>query len=230
MVEGIPNLACVFGYANAPWTLKADLTAALCLSSSQAHGCHRQQTVAVPHDAEDNRTSASILGTLSSGYVQRGEAILPRQGSRYSWHVSHHYGPRPKNAAGRSDRRAASALPQAARIRCTRSRREGAPCLRLTISTPARSPSSPAPVPVLAGPSRCLLYRWHGARVHCADIHADSASRWPWRIAATCGPGACAGRDRCGSAVRLPWRMLIYAEEGRVDLLFNNAGIGRTRR
>jgi len=32
------------------------------------------------------------MGSLSSGYVQRGNGTLPRQGSRYPWQVSHHYG------------------------------------------------------------------------------------------------------------------------------------------
>jgi len=91
LVQDIPNLAVVFGYTNAPRTLRADLTAAyLCrlFKHMDANG----RSVVVPHDADDCRTDASIMGSLSSGYVQRGNGTLPRQGSRYPWQVSHHYG------------------------------------------------------------------------------------------------------------------------------------------
>jgi monooxygenase len=91
LLQDIPNLAVVFGYTNAPWTLRADLTAAyLCrlLSHMDATG----QSVVVAHDTDDCRIDASIMGSLSSGYVQRDNTMLPRQGSRYPWQVSHHYG------------------------------------------------------------------------------------------------------------------------------------------
>ena len=91
LVQGMPNVAVIFGYSNAPWTLKADLAAAyLCrlFKHMQAHG----HGVAMPVDTENSEVDGSILGSLSSGYVQRGDTILPRQGSKYPWHVSHHYG------------------------------------------------------------------------------------------------------------------------------------------
>jgi len=91
LLQDVPNLAVVFGYTNAPWTLRADLTAAyLCrlLRHMDANG----HSVVVPRDTDDCRTDASIMGSLASGYVQRGNSMLPRQGSRYPWQVSHHYG------------------------------------------------------------------------------------------------------------------------------------------
>ena len=33
----------------------------------------------------------SILGSLGSGYVQRGASVLPRQGHDLPWRVLHHY-------------------------------------------------------------------------------------------------------------------------------------------
>ena len=91
LVQGMPNIGVIFGYSNAPWTLKADLAAAyLCrlFKHMEANG----QCVAMPVGSEGSEVDGSILGSLSSGYVQRGDAILPRQGSKYPWHVSHHYG------------------------------------------------------------------------------------------------------------------------------------------
>lgn len=91
LVQDIPNFATVFGYTNAPWTLKADLAGSyLCrlLAHMDAHG----HSVVIPHDADDCRVESSILGSLSSGYVRRGDGTLPRQGSKYPWQVTHHFG------------------------------------------------------------------------------------------------------------------------------------------
>ena len=91
LVQDVPNMAAVFGYANAPWTLKAELSANyLCrlLKHMDANG----KTVAIPRDDGDNRMDTNILGTLSSSYVQRGDVTLPRQGRDYPWQVTHHLG------------------------------------------------------------------------------------------------------------------------------------------
>jgi monooxygenase len=91
LVQDLPNFACVFGHANTPWTLKVDLAARyLCrlLAYMDAH----DHAVAVPRDEEQSTQDASILDVLSSGYVQRGSATLPRQGSKYPWRVTQHLG------------------------------------------------------------------------------------------------------------------------------------------
>ena len=61
-----------------------------------------------------------------------------------------------------------------------------------------------------------------GARVHCADIHADSASR----VAGELSNAKAHVLDVTDASAVLALADVIYAEEGRVDLLFNNAGIG----
>lgn len=91
LVQDIPNLACMFGYANAPWTLKVDLVAAY-LCRLFKHMDTRGHTVAMPHDDENNTVDENILGELSSGYIRRGDATMPRQGRAYPWRVLHHYG------------------------------------------------------------------------------------------------------------------------------------------
>ena len=41
MLSGVPNFAFAFGYTNASWTLKADLTCKYVARDPRAHGCQR---------------------------------------------------------------------------------------------------------------------------------------------------------------------------------------------
>ncbi|MGB1558137.1 MAG: hypothetical protein ACPHCJ_10165, partial [Oceanococcaceae bacterium] len=91
MVQNIPNFLWVFGYTNAPWTLKSDIAGRyLCrlLDHMQAQGL----AVATPRDTQGNATEEGILDSLQSGYVQRGKDCLPRQGRSGPWRVLMHYG------------------------------------------------------------------------------------------------------------------------------------------
>jgi monooxygenase len=91
MLQDVPNFAWVFGGGNSPWTLRVELIAQyICrlLHQMDTSG----NTVAVAHDDEQCQTGISILGELQSGYVQRGDALLPRQGSKYPWQLAHHLG------------------------------------------------------------------------------------------------------------------------------------------
>jgi monooxygenase len=90
LVEGVPNLAWVFGYTNAPWTLKADLASGyVCrlLKHMDAQGVD----VVTPRAPAGQKLDVSIMSSLSSGYVQRGNAVLPRQGRELPWRVLNHY-------------------------------------------------------------------------------------------------------------------------------------------
>jgi monooxygenase len=91
LVENIPNLAWVFGYTNAPWTLKSDIAGAY-LCRLFKHMDDNGRTVATPRDLEDSAMDIGMLDQLQSGYVQRAKDTLPRQGSRYPWKVLMHYG------------------------------------------------------------------------------------------------------------------------------------------
>jgi monooxygenase len=88
MLGDVPNLAMTFGYTNASWTLKADLTAGyVCrlLRYMDRNG----YAVAMP------RRDPSVLPqpflTFTSGYVRRALAILPKQGSQRPWAVYQNY-------------------------------------------------------------------------------------------------------------------------------------------
>lgn len=90
LLEGVPNMAWIFGYTNAPWTLKSDL-AGQYLCRLLQHMDEYQLEVVTPHDEEGCALDDGMLDSLQSGYVQRAKAIMPRQGSKYPWKVMMHY-------------------------------------------------------------------------------------------------------------------------------------------
>jgi monooxygenase len=88
MLSDVPNLALSFGYTNASWTLKADLTSEyVCrVLNTMRKRKMRQATprIASPVDA------APFLD-FTSGYVQRAMERFPRQGTRKPWRVDQNY-------------------------------------------------------------------------------------------------------------------------------------------
>ncbi|MBL8204017.1 MAG: NAD(P)/FAD-dependent oxidoreductase [Blastocatellia bacterium] len=89
MLTGIPNLAFVFGYTNASWTLKADLICAyVCrlLNYMDKQG-FRQVT---PHLSDPEVNDLPLLN-LTSGYVLRALDRFPRQGSKLPWRLYQNY-------------------------------------------------------------------------------------------------------------------------------------------
>lgn len=89
MYEGVPNMASVFGYTNASWTLKADLTSMyVCRLLNTMH--RRGVRQATPHNDDPAMTTEPILD-FSSGYIQRSADKLPRQGDRKPWKLNQNY-------------------------------------------------------------------------------------------------------------------------------------------
>ena len=89
MLSGVPNLAFAFGYTNASWTLKSELTCAyVCrlLNHMREHG-YRQCTPRNP-----NRSIAEQpFVDFSSGYVQRSIDQFPKQGPKAPWRLYQNY-------------------------------------------------------------------------------------------------------------------------------------------
>jgi monooxygenase len=88
MLSDMPNSVMSFGYTNASWTLKADLTAAwVCrlLNYMDKKG----QAIAVVR--RDPGVQAQPFLGFTSGYVQRAKALLPHQGARRPWQVYQNY-------------------------------------------------------------------------------------------------------------------------------------------
>ena len=89
MFSDLPNFVSAFGYTNASWTLKVDLTAdytCRLLHYMDQHG-FRQCT---PRQNNPTITAEPILN-FTSGYVKRALAELPSQGSRAPWRVHQNY-------------------------------------------------------------------------------------------------------------------------------------------
>jgi len=89
MLEGVPNLAIAFGYTNASWTLKCDLTCdyvTRLLNHLRATG-NRQCT---PVNGDQTMAPRPFLD-LTSGYVQRSADRFPKQGTGQPWEVHQSY-------------------------------------------------------------------------------------------------------------------------------------------
>jgi cation diffusion facilitator CzcD-associated flavoprotein CzcO len=89
MYSGVPNLVSTFGYINASWTLRADLTCEyVCrlLNHMDAEG----QAFCTPRAPEGAEGLEPFIG-LSSGYVQRSVGSLPKQGPRAPWRLYQNY-------------------------------------------------------------------------------------------------------------------------------------------
>ena len=89
MYSDIPNMASAFGYTNASWTLKCDLTCEyVCrLINYMDRNGYKQ---CMPHNVDPDVTELPSLD-FSSGYVQRSIAKLPKQGSKRPWRLYQNY-------------------------------------------------------------------------------------------------------------------------------------------
>lgn len=88
MLSDVPNMAICFGYTNASWTLKADLTSEfVCrlLEHMRRHGYRS----CVPR-RDPSEPEAPFLD-FSSGYVQRALDRLPKQGVHAPWKLRQNY-------------------------------------------------------------------------------------------------------------------------------------------
>lgn len=88
MLSGIPNFAVAFGYTNASWTLKVDLTAErICRTLN--HMAAKGYDLCTPVPPQDLETAPML--EFSSGYVQRALNDLPRQGTKPPWRTYQNY-------------------------------------------------------------------------------------------------------------------------------------------
>jgi cation diffusion facilitator CzcD-associated flavoprotein CzcO len=89
MYSDVPNLASAFGYTNASWTLKCDLTCEyVCRLINYMD--RRGYKQCMPHNLDPTITELPSLD-FSSGYVQRSVAKMPKQGSKRPWRLYQNY-------------------------------------------------------------------------------------------------------------------------------------------
>jgi monooxygenase len=90
MYSGVPNLAVASGYTNASWTLKCELTARfVCRVLNEMQRRSNDTCVPELRPGEDALTEPFL--NLTSGYIQRDAAMLPRQGVRSPWRMHQNY-------------------------------------------------------------------------------------------------------------------------------------------
>ncbi len=88
MMSDVPNMMFIFGYTNASWTLKADLSCEYLvrlLRRMDASGTR----IAVAR--RDPSVEEIPFLDFTSGYVQRALATLPKQGARRPWRLYQNY-------------------------------------------------------------------------------------------------------------------------------------------
>ncbi|MDN5890632.1 MAG: FAD-containing monooxygenase EthA, partial [Psychrobacter sp.] len=93
-LEGVPNMAIMFGYTNASWTLKIDLACQYVLRLLNYMSKGNYKTVVAQAKNEHQQVKVqpdTVLGALSAGYVSRAKDELPKQGDRYPWRVNNNY-------------------------------------------------------------------------------------------------------------------------------------------
>ena len=87
MCSNIPNMVQTFGYINASWTLRADLTAEwVCrvLNHMEEFG-FEQATPRIPELLATTMEKRFWIHDFSAGYMQRMMPKLPRQGTQMPW-------------------------------------------------------------------------------------------------------------------------------------------------
>ena len=90
MFSNVPNLAGVFGYLNASWTLRADIVSEyVCrvLNHMKATGAD----IATPVLEDPNSLTEENIFDFSSGYIQRSLHIMPKNADALPWRLNQHY-------------------------------------------------------------------------------------------------------------------------------------------
>jgi cation diffusion facilitator CzcD-associated flavoprotein CzcO len=94
MFTGVPNLAMVFGYFRASWTLRADIVSDF-VCRLLRHMDERGSTMVVPalRDDEADMTLGPWVDpeNFNPGYLTRSMHLMPKQGDRDPWRLLHDY-------------------------------------------------------------------------------------------------------------------------------------------
>jgi len=89
MYSGVPNFATTFGYTNASWTLKADLTAEyVCRVLNHMDRTGRK---IVKPELGDKPMDVEPWVNFTSGYIQRSLHKMPKQGAQKPWKLHQNY-------------------------------------------------------------------------------------------------------------------------------------------
>ena len=90
MFSNVPNMAGVFGYLNASWTLRVDIIAEYLtrlFKQMDAIGA----VAATPAMAPGAEPEEDDIFDFSSGYIQRGKHLMPRNAASLPWRLNQEY-------------------------------------------------------------------------------------------------------------------------------------------
>ncbi len=91
MFSNLPNFAALFGYLNASWTLRVDLVAQWLCQLFQ-HMDKLGVDVTTPYlPADHGLVEDHPFDTFSSGYLQRGRHLIPRNATTAPWQIGMDY-------------------------------------------------------------------------------------------------------------------------------------------
>lgn len=92
MFSDVPNLVQTFGYINASWTLRADLTARYtCRLLNRMTAVGARQCTPRLREEDRNMPRRPWIEDFSSGYMQRSMHLFPKQGDRDPWRHTQDY-------------------------------------------------------------------------------------------------------------------------------------------
>ncbi len=94
MFTGVPNLAWVFGYFRASWTLRTDMVAdfvCALLNHMKAKGAHRVEVALRPQDKDAPVLPWLDAENFNPGYMLRGMDLLPKRLDKPEWQHSQDY-------------------------------------------------------------------------------------------------------------------------------------------
>ncbi len=94
MFTGVPNLAWVFGYFRASWTLRADLVADfVCrlLGHMKENGAHMVTPTLRPEDRDMPLLPWIDPENFNPGYIMRDMHLLPKRGDKPEWQHTQDY-------------------------------------------------------------------------------------------------------------------------------------------
>ena len=83
MLSGVPNFALSFGYVNASWTLRTDLTCEYVCRLIKLMDKKNVQSCTPIDDLEAYGNDKLI--DFTSGYIKRGLKMMPKQGNKSPW-------------------------------------------------------------------------------------------------------------------------------------------------
>ena len=92
MYADIPNMVQTFGYINASWTLRADLTAAYaCRLLNRMDELGMQMAVPRLREEDKDMELKPWIDDFSAGYMQRLMHLFPKQGAKDPWRNTQNY-------------------------------------------------------------------------------------------------------------------------------------------